>query len=113
MASPTTVLPMVRCDPPDAASAISSRLTSSSAAIGAVDQIVEAIDDRQAHQRLGDHGAGHVAGFMAAHPVGHRPQAAVGADQHRILVDLAAKPDMGPADAFECHACPPLSVPMR
>ena len=48
-----------------------------------LDQLVQAVDDRQARQRLGDHGAGDVAGLMSAHAVGHRPQPAIGADEDR------------------------------
>ena len=75
-----------------------------------LEQIVEAVDDRQPHQGVGHHGAGHVALLVPAHAVGHRPQAAVGADQQRILIDLAAKADVGPADAFKSHACSPADA---
>jgi hypothetical protein len=66
-------------------------------------QLVDIADGRQAAERVGDHIAGDLARFVAAHAVGDRPQPALRIGEDGILVDLAAQTNVGSADAFKAH----------
>ena len=54
-------------------------------------------------QHFDHQGAGDLTGVVAAHAVGHGPDAQVGPREHRILVHLAPAADMGAGDAFKFH----------
>ena len=47
-----------------------------------------------------------VACFVAAHSVGNRPETPVGANEDRVLVDLAFQARVGPAGAVEAQSSP-------
>ena len=74
---------------------------SRSALVGAADGVVEGVQQLAARhvsvqrpQRLDDGGAGHLAGRVTAHPVGHREQP--GAGVGGVLVALAVQAGVGP-----------------
>ena len=69
--------------------------------IGCRDGFVQLISDRQLVERFSYQAARDISRVMAAHPVRDRPEAAVGPNDQRILIHLAAKPDMGSADAIK------------
>ena len=57
-------------------------------------EVVTALGRRQGGEARGDQLAGVVAARVAAHAVGHRPQAALGQGQGAVLVQLAHQADM-------------------
>ena len=54
-------------------------------------------------ERLDGGGAGHLAGPVAAHPVGHGPQATGVVDEDAVLVLRPAAADVGPGARGEPH----------
>jgi len=75
-----------------------------------LDEPVEIFRQMDMRQRVGHHRARDLTRLMPAHAVGNRPQPALRAHEDRILVDLAAQPDVGSADALEAHDDAPFAA---